>query len=732
MLTQDRILVAVRVRPSWPSELKEKKKKRKRASGPRLPADFEVDLEHKMVIQPSFESTPSKSYKFDEVLPPTIDQNSTFQMLGSQLCNLVLKGYNGTLLVYGQTGSGKTYSMFGPMSEWKKKIEADKPMPNLGLIPRCVDYLLNTNLNSEEVLNTTITAQAVEIYNEKLKDLIKGSGGPPLRVVFTDDGMQIMAGGYKSKEKKVQGELSTVTIYSLTDMLDLVIKPVIANRTVSATEMNQVSSRSHCIIILTCKQTYQNGEIRESKLYFGDLAGTERVEHPDKTRFREKNLINKSLTTLRTIIKMLNRNRPVGGQYRDSMLTKILKENLVDRNSKTTVLVCCSVLGKYRHETISALNFGQSCRYVTSKAKVIRRLTSAQMKRMIKDLQDTTEKLQKDIVACRQEYELKLKNMLADNSTSKATKEALEEIASLRAKLEETSKNAAGEQEQKVLLETQILKLKDELNKMGVINNRYKNVEKHNKELEEKLKASLDENEIMMEKITSMSEARHLLKQEDELNKMGVIDNRFKNVEKDNKELEDKLKATLDENEIMMEKLTSISEAKHLLKRERESLDNEIALQKKEIEMLKHKLECMSRQEIRMKWQLSDRKDMNRKRKAQSENIVQALREVTNLQKHSIKELRTILKVKNEQVAELNKSRAMYKRSYKETKDLLNSERLEKERFQFRQQQLLKKYQELQKSAIEKENEFYLKLREQEQEQARVEDSSIWRWYSYR
>ncbi len=54
-----------------------------------------------------------------------------------------------------------------------------------------------------------------------------------------------------------------------------------ANRTVTKTDMNEVSSRSHTLLTVTVTQKLQDGSIRVGKLNLADLAGSERV---DKSR----------------------------------------------------------------------------------------------------------------------------------------------------------------------------------------------------------------------------------------------------------------------------------------------------------------------------------------------------------------------------------------------------------------------------------------------------------------
>ena len=78
-------------------------------------------------------------------------------------------------------------------------------------------------------------------------------------------------------------------------------------RRVAATEMNQVSSRSHAILTLSLRRELKDGQ-RVSKICMVDLAGSERTELAQGTRLREAAYINKSLSALGDVIHALATN----------------------------------------------------------------------------------------------------------------------------------------------------------------------------------------------------------------------------------------------------------------------------------------------------------------------------------------------------------------------------------------------------------------------------------------
>mmetsp|Transcript_20989 Transcript_20989/g.9636 ORF Transcript_20989/g.9636 Transcript_20989/m.9636 type:complete len:139 (+) Transcript_20989:350-766(+) len=132
--------------------------------------------------------------------------------------------------------------------------------------------------------------------------------------------------------------------------------------------MNEGSSRSHSIFILSIRRTV-NFSCKVGKLFLVDLAGSEKVS---KTGVTGKNLdeaknINKSLTTLGKVISSL-----VEGKfppYRDSKLTRVLKESL-GGNSKTALIIACSPSAFNSEETLSTLRFGTRAKQVKNHAIV--------------------------------------------------------------------------------------------------------------------------------------------------------------------------------------------------------------------------------------------------------------------------------------------------------------------------------------------------------------------------
>ena len=113
------------------------------------------------------------------------------------------------------------------------------------------------------------------------------------------------------------------------------------NRKIGATAMNDKSSRSHSLFIVTIFQKdSKTDSTKTGKLYFVDLAGSEKLSKTKiegGTLLEEAKNINKSLLMLGMVINALTEGRP-HIPYRDSKLTRVLQESL-GGNSHTTLII---------------------------------------------------------------------------------------------------------------------------------------------------------------------------------------------------------------------------------------------------------------------------------------------------------------------------------------------------------------------------------------------------------
>merc|ERR1711879_516134 len=169
-------------------------------------------------------------------------------------------------------------------------------------------------------------------------------------------------------------------------------------------------------------------EENRSTLVLADLAGSERVRNA-KTKgkgLKEAQSINTQLMHLREAIKNLSHRKRV--QWRDSMLTQIMKPVLMGDNCLTSVIVCASKRPSNAMQTWDTLTFAQNAKKIEVSAMKNRKLPREELNRMIEQL--TKEKM---------ELEKALKNRameLAVNNNNEALENALKRIAELEREIE--------------------------------------------------------------------------------------------------------------------------------------------------------------------------------------------------------------------------------------------------------------------------------------------------------
>ncbi|XP_028461510.1 kinesin-like protein KIF13B isoform X2 [Perca flavescens] len=325
-------------------------------------------------------------------------QDVVFQCLGESLLDSAFMGYNACIFAYGQTGSGKSYTMMG---------SAEQP----GLIPRlCSSLFGRTVREAREGESFTVEVSYMEIYNEKVRDLLDPKGNrQALRV----------------REHKVLGPyvdgLSRLAVSCYKDIESLMSEGN-KSRTVAATNMNEESSRSHAVfnIILTHTlmdlQSKTSGE-KVSKLSLVDLAGSERAAKTGAAgeRLKEGSNINKSLSTLGLVISALadqgaGKNRTKFVPYRDSVLTWLLKDSL-GGNSRTAMVATISPAADNYDETLSTLRYADRAKSIVNHA-VVNEDPNA---RIIRQLREEVEKLKEQLTEAESMKAPELKDRLEES-----------------------------------------------------------------------------------------------------------------------------------------------------------------------------------------------------------------------------------------------------------------------------------------------------------------------------
>ncbi|MCJ1324865.1 kinesin-like protein Klp8 [Thelotrema lepadinum] len=299
-------------------------------------------------------------------------QDNLFTDLGTPLLDNAFKGYNNCIFAYGQTGSGKSYSMMGYGAEY-------------GVIPRICQSMFERidEIQQDKNLKCTVEVSYLEIYNERVRDLLNPA----------------TKGNLKVREHPSTGpyveDLAKLAVRSFKEIENLMDEGNKA-RTVAATNMNETSSRSHAVFTLTLTQRRHDVETsmdteKVAKISLVDLAGSERATSTGATgaRLKEGAEINRSLSTLGRVIAALadlssgKQKKTSMVPYRDSVLTWLLKDSL-GGNSLTAMIAAISPADINFEETLSTLRYADSAKRIKNHA-VVNEDPNARMIRELKE-----------------------------------------------------------------------------------------------------------------------------------------------------------------------------------------------------------------------------------------------------------------------------------------------------------------------------------------------------------
>ncbi|NXL63487.1 KIF3B protein, partial [Chordeiles acutipennis] len=292
-----------------------------------------------------------KTFTFDAVYDWNSKQVELYDETFRPLVDSVLQGFNGTIFAYGQTGTGKTYTMEGVRGDPEKR----------GVIPNSFDHIF-THISRSQNQQYLVRASYLEIYQEEIRDLLLKDQSKRLELKERPD-----TGVYVK-------DLSSFVTKSVKE-IEHVMNVGNQNRSVGATNMNEHSSRSHAIFVITieCSELGLDGEnhIRVGKLNLVDLAGSERQAKTGVhgERLKEATKINLSLSALGNVISALVDGKSTHIPYRDSKLTRLLQDSL-GGNAKTVMVANIGPASYNVEETLTTLRYANRAKNIKNKPRV--------------------------------------------------------------------------------------------------------------------------------------------------------------------------------------------------------------------------------------------------------------------------------------------------------------------------------------------------------------------------
>ncbi|XP_050369605.1 kinesin-like protein KIN-8B [Argentina anserina] len=384
--------------------------------------------------------TKEKKYCFDHAFDAECTNLDVYTKCISSVVSGVVHGLNATVFAYGSTGSGKTYTMVGTQSDPGLMVLSLHTIFDLIKKDKCADEY-------------EVTCSYLEVYNEVIYDLLEKSSG---HLELREDPVQgiIVAG------------LRCIKVQSADKILEL-LNMGNSRRKTESTEANATSSRSHAVLEIKIKRKQKNkyrNQIMRGKLALVDLAGSERASETNNggQKLRDGANINRSLLALANCINALGKQQKKGlayVPYRNSKLTRILKDGL-SGNSQTVMVATVSPVDNQYHHTVNTLKYADRAKEIkTHIQKNIGTVDThvSDYQQMIDSLQIEVGRLKKELAEKETQLSVKPVEKAADdelswlNILSHETSENVQERINLQKasfELEETNRRNHTELQQ--------------------------------------------------------------------------------------------------------------------------------------------------------------------------------------------------------------------------------------------------------------------------------------------
>lgn len=321
----------------------------------------------------------AKEFEFDKLFQQESSQEDIFTEVEPILTS-ALDGHNVCVLAYGQTGTGKTYTMDGVND-------------NPGVVPRALEKLFS-HASRDKSSSLTFSMSMLEVYMGNLRDLLAPKPNCRMRETSARCNLNIQT------DPKGLVEIEGLMEVQIPDLgkAKWWYNKGRRSRSTSWTNVNETSSRSHCLTRISIVRKWDlDAKTESSKLWMVDLGGSERLLKTGAIgqTLDEGRAINLSLSALGDVIAALRRKRG-HVPYRNSKLTQILKDSLCD-GSKVLMLVHVSPCEEDVAETVCSLSFAKRARAVESIREIpedLKKLREKKLAELEKQMKEAEEESQ--------------------------------------------------------------------------------------------------------------------------------------------------------------------------------------------------------------------------------------------------------------------------------------------------------------------------------------------------
>lgn len=293
---------------------------------------------------------------------------------------------------------------------------------NRGIIPRAIEALFEGMSAISRRTEFTITVSFVEIYFERIHDL--------LDELQSKDNLAV-------REDKLKGifiaGVTEVTVSSAVEVLQLIRAG--SNRRVvkSPALYEDTQCRAHGLLSISLEQQdIVSKVVKHSKLTLVDLASSCELAVKSKVRWQEveeAKAVNRSLFVLAQVINALSDPKQAPYiPYRDSKLTRLLQDSL-GGNAKTLLILVVARASNCASDTLSTLRFGARAKCIENQVSMNHRMSVREYEALLLQSQEVmeTQNMQIHVLLSRlqayqakEDFEQAVQSLSASSSSSQS------------------------------------------------------------------------------------------------------------------------------------------------------------------------------------------------------------------------------------------------------------------------------------------------------------------------
>ena len=327
---------------------------------------FQISEDQKCleILDEKNHQTVQQKFEFKHVFSKTDNQTVVYKTAVLRVIkSLFENGENGLIFTYGVSNSGKTHTIIGNdenpgilrnvichILQIREKLLNEKPLfsqfvksqiwGELAISKSKLFFnhqlLFYNSAKTDALLEIKVRLVCFEIYENKYVNLCSGK-----REMYE----------HLKDIDLIEGLLLKDPVLAVKQM-----GGILKNRTVTKTNLNDVSSRSHSVFKLILEFCFNDPKLNQTRfLNIIDLAGSERVERANGS-ISESTNINKTLFNLRTTFKNVNQNQLF--TTNGDKLLKYLAEYFRDKKSYIVLIININPRKDDFRESKNALEFG--------------------------------------------------------------------------------------------------------------------------------------------------------------------------------------------------------------------------------------------------------------------------------------------------------------------------------------------------------------------------------------